>query len=156
MPQFFISVNHSDDFQMPEGVSIEQLHTDVMAFNEKMAAEQRIVFVGALEQPASDARLVDATSGEALVAQETASGAEIQLGGFWILEAADLDEALNLGAQASRFSASSRLMNTTRFPPRMGGVMVDTRTPATSTSVCERSSSREPAAVAPRRRSSGA
>ena len=87
MPQFFISVNHSDDFQMPEGVSIEQLHTDVMAFNEKMAAEQRIVFVGALEQPASDARLVDATSGEALVAQETASGAEIQLGGFWILEA---------------------------------------------------------------------
>ena len=49
MPQFFISVNHSDDFQMPEGVSIEQLHTDVMAFNEKMAAEQRIVFVGALE-----------------------------------------------------------------------------------------------------------
>ena len=48
MPQFFISVNHSDDFQMPEGVSIEQLHTDVMAFNEKMAAEQRIVFVGAL------------------------------------------------------------------------------------------------------------
>lgn len=97
MPQFFISVNHSDDFQMPEGVSIEQLHTDVMAFNEKMAAEQRIVFVGALEQPASDARLVDATSGEALVAQETASGAEIQLGGFWILEAADLDEALNLG-----------------------------------------------------------
>ena len=68
MPQFFISVNHSDDFQMPEGVSIEQLHTDVMAFNEKMAAEQRIVFVGALEQPASDARLVDATSGEPMIA----------------------------------------------------------------------------------------
>lgn len=101
MPQFFISVNHSDASEMPEGVTIEQLHTDVMAFNEKMAAEERIVFVGALEQPSSDAHLVDATSGEPMIAQETASGAEIQLGGFWILEAADQDEALNLGAQAS-------------------------------------------------------
>lgn len=101
MPQFFISVSHSDDAQMPEDVTVEQLHTEVMAFNEKMAAEQRVVFVGALEQPASDAHLVDATSGEPMIARETASGAEIQIGGFWILEAATHDEALNLGAQAS-------------------------------------------------------
>lgn len=101
MPQFFISVNHSDDAAAPEGVSLEQLHTEVMAFNEKMAAEQRVVFIGALVQPASDAHLVDATSGEPMIAQETASGAEIQLGGFWILEATGADEALNLGAQAS-------------------------------------------------------
>lgn len=100
MAQFFISVNHSDTTEMPEGMTTEQLHTEVMAFNEKMAAEERVYFIGALE-PASEAHLVDATSGEPMIAQETASGAEIQLGGFWILEAADADEALNLGAQAS-------------------------------------------------------
>ena len=40
-------------------------------------------------------------------------------------------------------------MNTTRLPLRMGGVMVDTRTPATTTSLPLRSPSRSSARVAP-------
>ncbi|ROZ62311.1 hypothetical protein EDL96_10350 [Kocuria soli] len=101
MPQFFISVNHTDDAGLPEGVSMEELHGAVMAFNQKMQDEQRIVFIGALEQPATAAKLVDATSGETTVTDGTASGAPVQLGGFWILEATDAQEAQDLGAQAS-------------------------------------------------------
>lgn len=101
MPQFFISVNHTDDSGLPEGVTMEELHGAVMAFNQKMADEQRIVFIGALEQPAAAARVVTATGEQSTVTEGTASGASIQLGGFWILEADDADAALDLARQAS-------------------------------------------------------
>lgn len=101
MPQFFISVNHSDYAGLPDGVAMEDLHAAVMAFNQKMVDEQRVVFIGALEQPATAAQVVDASGAEPVITPGTASGAEIQLGGFWILEASDTNEALELGAQAS-------------------------------------------------------
>lgn len=101
MPQFFISVNHRDYAGLPGGVAMEDLHAAVMAFNQKMVDEQRVVFIGALEQPATAAQVVDASGAEPVITPGTASGAEIQLGGFWILEASDTNEALELGAQAS-------------------------------------------------------
>ncbi|MDO5619013.1 YciI family protein [Kocuria sp.] len=101
MSQFFISVNHTDDAGLPDGVALEDLHAAVMAFNQKMLDEQRVVFIGALEQPATAAQVVDASGAEPVISSGTASGAPIQLGGFWILEAKSREEALDLGAQAS-------------------------------------------------------
>lgn len=101
MPEFFISVNHTDSAGLPDGVAMEDLHSAVMAFNHTMQEQGRVVFIGALEQPTSAAQVVDATDAQPRITSGTASGAEIQLGGFWILKADSRAEALDLAAQAS-------------------------------------------------------
>lgn len=63
---------------------------------------QVIVLSSTLPEDRADGVLVvDASGAEPVITPGTASGAQIQLGGFWILEAADKSEALELGAQAS-------------------------------------------------------
>lgn len=71
------------------------------AFNDRLQADGYWVFAGGL-QPVSTATVVDgrgetpaATEGPYLEAKES-------LGGFWVIEAPDLDVALGLAAEASK------------------------------------------------------
>ncbi len=58
------------------------------------------MFAGGLEPPSS-ATVVDATGTDVLVTDGPYAEAKEQLGGFWIIEAPDLDAALAISKRAS-------------------------------------------------------
>ncbi len=70
-------------------------------FNERLRAEGRWVFGGGLGAPTT-ATVIDNRSGEALVTDGPFVESKEYLAGFWIMEAADLDEALKLAVEGSK------------------------------------------------------
>jgi len=98
MSQYLMSVWHDDeydvDFSTPEA---QRLGAQVGAFNAKLESAGAWVF-GAGLQPASTATVlrpgVSMTDGPYAESKE-------QMGGFWVIEVADLDAALDWARQAS-------------------------------------------------------
>ncbi|MEU9022724.1 YciI family protein [Actinomadura sp. NPDC048394] len=70
-------------------------------FNERLQAEGNWVFAGGLAAP-DTATVIDNRSAEALVTDGPFLESKEYLAGFWIIEAADLDVALALAADASK------------------------------------------------------
>jgi hypothetical protein len=70
-------------------------------FNDRLVAEGHWVFAGGLESP-STATVIDNRGGEALFTDGPFLESKEHLAGFWVLEAADLDEALKLAAEGSK------------------------------------------------------
>ena len=77
----------------------EQAAIDV--FNDRLIAEGHWVFAGGLGAPDA-ATVIDNRGGRALVSDGPFVESKEFLGGFWIIEAADLDAALGLAAEGSR------------------------------------------------------
>jgi hypothetical protein len=79
---------------------MQQAFQDVDAFNQRMMAEGKWVFGGGLEMPdtATTVRLKD---GDTVLTDGPFSETKEFLGGFWVLELADLDEALALAREAA-------------------------------------------------------
>ena len=101
MPAYLLSVHHGDDLQLPEGITTEQMFADVGAFNDQVKESGNWVFAAGLT-PASSATVVDGTgSGEPVITDGPYLETKEYMGGFWIIKAADLDEALALAARAS-------------------------------------------------------
>jgi hypothetical protein len=71
------------------------------AFNERLEAEGHWVFAGGLGGP-STATVIDNRGGEAIFTDGPFLESKEHLGGFWIIEAADLDVALKLAAEGSK------------------------------------------------------
>ena len=71
------------------------------AFNDRLAAEGHWVFAGGLAAPGT-ATVVDNRGGEAMVTDGPFVESKEYLAGFWIIEAADLDVALQLAAEGSK------------------------------------------------------
>ena len=70
-------------------------------FNEGLQAEGHWVFAGGLGAPSS-ATVVDNRGREAMVTDGPFLESKEYLVGFWIIEAADLDEALKLATAGSK------------------------------------------------------
>ena len=73
----------------------------ISAFNERLIAEGYWVFAGGLSSP-SAATVIDNRGGEAMVTDGPFLESKEYLGGFWIIEAPDLDVALKLAAEGSK------------------------------------------------------
>ncbi|NEE00759.1 YciI family protein [Phytoactinopolyspora halotolerans] len=73
----------------------------INAFNDGLQSEGHWVFAGGLAAP-DTATVIDNRSGEALFTDGPFVESKEHLGGFWIIEAADLDVALKLAAEASK------------------------------------------------------
>ena len=71
------------------------------AFNEKLQAEGYWVFAGGLE-PATTATVVDGTGEEPVMTDGPYLETKEAIGGFWVIDAPDLDVALKLAAEASK------------------------------------------------------
>ena len=71
------------------------------AFNERLEREGHLVLADGL-QPPDTATTVDARNGSPVLTDGPYVEAKEYLGGFWVVDAADLDEALALAADASR------------------------------------------------------
>jgi hypothetical protein len=75
--------------------------TAINAFNDRLEAEGHWVFAGGLNSPSS-ATVVDNRGGEAMFTDGPFLESKEFIGGFWIMEAPDLDVALKLAAEGSK------------------------------------------------------
>jgi hypothetical protein len=73
----------------------------VNAFNEMLQTTGAWVFAGGLH-PADTASVVRTDGGQRVVTDGPFSEAKEQIGGFWVVNAADLDVALDLADKGSR------------------------------------------------------
>ena len=100
MPQYMFSVNHEVGEELPTGDDVQRMFTQVDAFNRKVTDAGIWVFGGGLE-PIETTTTVDATGSEPIITDGPFSEAKEWIGGFWVLEAPDLDAALKLAIEAS-------------------------------------------------------
>jgi hypothetical protein len=100
MTQYLLSVHMVDGEPEPAPDEIEKAYADVDTFNTKLQDQGAWVFAGGLH-PADTATVVRVEDGEVLMTDGPFPEAKEQLGGFWVIEAADLDAALALAAEAS-------------------------------------------------------
>ena len=102
MSQYLMSVwmvEGTEPYASPE--EMEQAFKDVEVFNDELKAAGKWVFAGGLH-PASTATVVKvADGGDVITTDGPFAETKEQLGGFWVLKAKDLDEALGLAARAT-------------------------------------------------------
>lgn len=98
MPQYLVAIHHPDNYD--PSAEDEAMHRDIGALNVEMMAAGVRIFAGGLT-PARDARSLRAQpGGKVLITDGPYLETKEHIGGFWILEAADLDEALAWGRKA--------------------------------------------------------
>ena len=100
MTQYMLSVVGNVDDETPTDDVMQEIFATVGKFNEKLQAAGKWVFAGGLE-PITTATTVDARGDTPTVTDGPFSEAKEFLGGFWIIEADDLDDALEWAKQGS-------------------------------------------------------
>jgi len=105
MPQYLISVWHDDtfevDFSTPDA---QRLAAQVDAFNNNLQQAGAWVFAAGLH-PASSATVVRSSGGEVSMTDGPYAETKEQMGGFWVIDAPDLDAALEWAGKAAAASA---------------------------------------------------
>lgn len=99
MTQYLVAIHHPDDFE-PFSED-EQTHRDIDALNEEMRAAGAIVFVGGLDRPQKAKSVRKGPGNKLLVTDGPYIETKEHMGGFWVLEAADMDAALEWGRKAA-------------------------------------------------------
>ena len=98
MPQYLVAIHHPDGYD--GSLEGEEMMRDIDVLNEEMQAAGARLFAGGL-RPVSDARsLRKRSDGKVLVTDGPYLETKEHVGGFWILEAANLEEALAWGRKA--------------------------------------------------------
>jgi hypothetical protein len=102
MPQYLLSVWHDEpydelDFSSPD---MQRIGPKVSDFNASLERTGAWVF-GAGLRPASSATVVRTSGADVSMTDGPYAETKEQMGGFWIVEAADLDAALDWAAKAS-------------------------------------------------------
>jgi hypothetical protein len=99
MKQYLVAIHHPDDYD--PSLEDEAMSRDIDALNEEMMAAGVRIFVGGLH-PANRAKSLRAQhNGKVLITDGPYLETKEHVGGFWVLEAADLDEALAWGRKAA-------------------------------------------------------
>lgn len=110
MPQYLMSVHGADsDFDPAAGkfgsyASAEDAESAFAAtgkFNDRLMAEGYFVFAGGLRS-ASTATVVDGSGDKPVYTDGPYLESKEHIGGFWVIEAPDLDVALRLAAEGSK------------------------------------------------------
>ena len=98
MPQYLVAIHHPDNFD-PSTESEATVHA-IDALNQEMAAAGVVVFVGGLT-PVREAKSLRAQpNGKVLTTDGPYLETKEHIGGFWIVEAPDMDKALEWGRKA--------------------------------------------------------
>ena len=101
MAQYLLSVWHDEDYDLDfDNDDAQRLGAQVGAFNEELTESGGWVFAGGL-QPASSATVLRANAGEISMTDGPYAETKEQMGGFWVIEAADLDAALEWARKAA-------------------------------------------------------
>ena len=98
MNQYLVAIHHPDDFD--PSTETEATIRDIGVLNEEMEAAGARLFAGGLSS-ASDAKSLRAQpDGKVVVTDGPYLETKEHVGGFWILKAANLEEALAWGRKA--------------------------------------------------------
>ncbi len=100
MTQYMLSVYMVDGVEPPSEEAIQQAYKDVDALNDTMQKEGVWVFAGGLHE-ASTSTVVRVQDGEVLTTDGPFAEAREHLGGFWVINAEDLDAALAWARKAT-------------------------------------------------------
>ncbi len=100
MPQYLLSVFQEEGAEPASPEQAQMIMARVAAVQEEMKAAGAWVFFGALTD-ASSATVVRAAGGEVSMTDGPYAEAKEQIGGFTVIEAADLDEALEWARKGS-------------------------------------------------------
>ncbi len=105
MPKYLLSVfgpaERTEYGNYPTKEDMLQAFRDTGAFNDKLQAEGYFVYADGLA-PATTATVVDGQGEQPVITDGPYLEAKEHLGGFWIVEAPDLDVALRLAAEGSK------------------------------------------------------
>ena len=92
MTQYLVAIHHPDGYD--GSLEDEAMHRDIDALNEEMTAAGVRVFAGGLSAASKAKSLRAQPGGKVLITDGPYLETKEHIGGFWILEAADMDEAL--------------------------------------------------------------
>ena len=98
MPQYLVAIHHPDGYD--ESLESEVMHHDIDVLNEEMVAKGVRVFVGGLRAASSAKSVRKQPDGKVLITDGPYLETKEHIGGFWVLECADLNEALEWGRKA--------------------------------------------------------
>ncbi len=100
MKQYLLSVHLVEGEPTPSEAEIQQMYKAVDAVNDEIKSAGAWVFAGGLHPP-STATVVRSQGGQVVTTDGPFAETKEQLGGFWVIQAADLDAALDWAAKAS-------------------------------------------------------
>ena len=96
MTQYMLAVHHDSDAPPMAPEEMQKAFEQVDAFNAEITANGTWVFGGGLSHPSS-ATVVRTEGDETVLTDGPFAETKEQLGGFWVIEAPDLDAALDMG-----------------------------------------------------------
>jgi hypothetical protein len=99
MTQSLVATYHPDNYD--PSVKTEAMSRHIDALNEEMMAAWVRIFLGGLSSASSARSLRAQPNGKVLVTDGPYTETKEYIGGFWVLEAADLNEALAWGRKAA-------------------------------------------------------
>lgn len=100
MTRYLVALHRPDDYD-PAAAEDDVMGRGISALNEAMVAAGVRVFVGGLRPPAQATSLRPQPDGQVLAAPGPYLRGGEHVGGFWVLEVADLEEALDWGRKAA-------------------------------------------------------
>jgi hypothetical protein len=100
MRQYLLSVHGTQGDAMPAPDVMQQIFADVDKVNQELRDKGAWVFAGGLTDP-SDATVVRVERGQVMTTDGPYVETKEQLGGFWVIQAENLDEALAWAQKAT-------------------------------------------------------
>ena len=98
MTQYLVAIHHPDDYDPSK--ETKEMERDIDVLNEEMVAAGVRVFVGGLQSARKAKSLRARPKNEVLVTDGPYLETKEHIGGFWVLECASLDEAVEWGRKA--------------------------------------------------------
>lgn len=98
MAGYLVAIHHPDDYD--PSIEDETLTRDIDTLNDEMVAAGVRIFVGGLHPPSRAKSLRAQADDTILITDGPFLQSAEHVGGFWVLECADMDEALEWGRKA--------------------------------------------------------
>ena len=92
MPQYLVAIHHPDNYD--PSLEDEEMVRDIDVLNEEMEAAGARFFAGGLQSAPHAKSLRKRPGGEVVITDGPYLETKEHIGGFWILDAANMDEAV--------------------------------------------------------------
>ena len=99
MAQYLVAIHHPDNYDA--SLEDQAMHQEIDVLNDEMKAAGVRVFVGGLQSARRARSLRRQLDGKIVITDGPYLETKEHIGGFWVLEAADLNEALEWGRKAA-------------------------------------------------------
>jgi hypothetical protein len=101
MTQYLVAIHHPDDHDPEAAEDDAAMADDIDALNDEMVAAGARVFGGGLDLARNAKSVRRQTSRRLSISDGPYLETKEHIGGLWVLEAADMDEALEWGRKAA-------------------------------------------------------